>query len=317
MRVTGVSQAPLRPGAMTGGLVVDRAAVGGAIASALSVAESREKAAKVVAAIDGDDVRTYHVATQFEREAPGDQVSQGEMTRALQGSHADALRAARDAAANDAALRGIATVQLRDDVASVAVDGRSLRSLVGSRGRYVEVSTDVSVAPLVMAGAATDALRSAKRPGTVTPGAYALGRLLGASGVAEAGILRLGTDVTAIAVVRSSAVVATRAFGLGRDALLARLGRVERDAEVWARCVVAPFPGLEGPLPSRWIFAGVSDELTVLPHALGDALAQQRGSAVEMSPLRPALASRVFATEALHADDLVAAGAAALAAEIS
>src|SRR5262245_17448120 len=201
LRVTGVAQAPLRPGAMTGGLVVDRAAVGSAVASALAVAEAREKATKVIAAIDGDDVRTYHVASQFEREALREPMSQSEMTRALQGSRADAERAARDAASNDAALRGIATVQLRDDVAGLALDGRALSTLVGFQGRYVEVRTDVSLAPLVMFSAATGALDAAKRKGTVTPGAYALGRLLAASGVSEAGVVRLGRDVTAVGIV--------------------------------------------------------------------------------------------------------------------
>jgi cell division ATPase FtsA len=317
LRLTGVSQAPLRPGAMTGGLVIDRAAVGAAIASALAVAEAREKATKVIAAIDGDDVRTYHVASQFEREALREPMSQSEMTRALQGSRADAERAARDAASNDAALRGIATVQLRDDVAGLSLDGRALATLVGFQGRYVEVRTDVSLAPLVMSSAATGALDAAKRRGTVTPGAYALGRLLGGSGLSEAGIVRLGADVTAVAVVRGSRVVATRAFGLGRDAFVARMAQLERDATVWARCVASPFAGLEGPLPARWIFVGVPQELAAMPAALGEILGQQRGSPAEISPLRPQLASRVFAPEGIHADDLVAIGAAALAAELS
>jgi hypothetical protein len=317
MRVTGVSQAPVRPGAVAGGLVVDRAAVGGAIVSALAVAEAREKATKVVAAVDGDDVRTYHVISQFERESPNDPMTPGEMARATAGSRADAERAAREAAASDAALRGIATVQLRGDVAGFAIDGRALSSPVGSRGRTVEVGTDLSLAPLVLSSAATSALDAAKRRGTVIPGAYALGRLLAWCGVNEAGVLRLGSDVTAISIVRGSRVVATRAFGLGRDAFLARHGTVDRDAVVWARCVASPFPALEGILPARWLFAGIPEELGALPRALGDALAQQRGSDVQVAPLRPGMASRIFASEALSADDLVAAGAAALAAEVA
>ena len=316
LRVTGVSQAPLRPGAMTGGLVIDRAAVGGAIASALAVAEARETATRAVAAIDGDDGRPYPVASQFEREALREPMSQSEMTRALQSSRADAERAARDAAANDAALRGIATVQLRDDVAGMGLDGRALATLVGFQGRYVEVRTDVSLAPLVMASAATGALDAAKRRGTVTPGVYALGRLLAGSGVTEGGIVRLGADVTAVAIVRGSRVVATRAFGLGRDAFASRAPQGERDASVWARCVASPFAGLEGPLPARWIFVGVPQELAVLPQALGDAVARQRGSPAEVGPLRVQEASRVFAPEGIHSDDLVAIGAAALAAEV-
>jgi len=317
LRVLGVSQAPLRPGAMTGGLVVDREAVGGAVASALSVAEARERATRVIAAIDGDDVRTYHVATTFEREALNEPMSHGEVTRAVGEARAEAERTAREASVNDATLRGIATVQLRDDVAGLALDGRPLTSLVGFQGRYVEVRTDVSLAPLVLASAASGALESGKRRGTVTSGAYALGRLLTACGLAEGAVLRLGADITAFTLVRGSRVVATRAFGLGRDAFLARPERVERDAAIWARCVVSPLPGLDGLLPARWHFVGVPDELVALPRALGDAVSEQRGGEVQMEPLRPALASRVLAQDALHADDLVAVGAAALAAELS
>ena len=315
LRVTGVSQAPLRPGAMAGGLVVDREAVGGAVASALSVAESREKATRVVAAVDGDDIRTYHLATTFEREALNEPMSHGEVTRAVQEARAEAERVAREATVNDASLRGIATVQLRDDVAGLALDGRPLASLIGFQGRYVEVRTDVSLAPLVLGSAANGALEAAKRRGAIAPAAYALARLLAACGVTEGAVLRLGADVTAFAIVRGSRVVATRAFGLGRDALLARMERVERDAGVWARCVAAPMPGMDGLLPARWYFVGVPDELVALPRALADAVAQQRGSDVEMELLRPALASRILSQDPLHADDLVACGAAWLAAE--
>ncbi len=317
LRVLGISQAPLRPGAMAGGLVVDREAVGGAVASALSVAEVKERATKVIAAIDGDDVRTYHVATTFEREALNEPMSHGEVTRALQEARAEAERNAREASVNDATLRGIATVQLRDDVAGLALDGRPLTSLAGFQGRYVEIRTDVSLAPLVLASAASGALESGKRRGTVTSGAYALGRLLAACGLVEGAVLRLGADITAFTLIRGSRVVSTRAFGLGREAFLARLERVERDAAVWARCVVSPVPGLDGLLPSRWQLVGVPDELVALPRALGDAVAEQRGGEVQMEALRPALASRVLAQEPLHADDLVAVGAAALAAELS
>lgn len=316
LRVSGVAQAPLRPGAMTGGLVVDREAVGGAVASALAAAETRDKATKVVAAIDGDDVRTYHLATTFEREALNEPMSPGEVTRAVQEARAEAERTAREASVNDAALRGIATVQLRDDVAGLSLDGRALSSLVGFQGRYVEVRTDVSLAPLVLASAASGALETGKRRGTVTPGAYALARLLAACGITEGGILRVGGDVTALAIIRGSRVVATRAFGLGRDAFSARPDRVERDAAVWARCVVAPIAGVDGLLPARWLFVGVPEELVALPRALADAVAQQRGAEVEMEPLRTTLATRVVAQDPLHADDLVACGAAALAAEL-
>lgn len=317
LRVTGSAQAAVRAGAMSGGLVLDRDAMGAAVASALLAAEVKEKATRIVAALDGDDVRTYHLLTTFEREGVGQPITQGEVARAVQEARAEAERTAHDAAVNDAALRGIGTVRLRDDVAGLAVDGRALAEVVGFQGRFVEVRMDVSLAPVVLASAATAALENARRHGTVACGAYALGRLLAQSGLAEGAVLRLGADVTAFAVVRGSRVVATRAFGLGRDALLERASTSGADAEVWARCVVAPLPALEGTLPSRWHFVGVPEELVALPRALADALAAQRGGDVEIAPLRLSLATRVFAQEALHPDDLVAAGAAALAAEVS
>ena len=315
LRVSGIAQAPLRAGALAAGLVLDREAVGKAIASVLANASSRDRPARVVAAIDGDDVRTFHVATTFERDAVGQPITAGEVARATAEARAEAERTAREAALNDPALRGIPAVQLRDDVAGLAVDGRALADVVGFQGRFVEVRTDVSLAPLVLASAATAALDVATPRGSVTSGAYALGRLLAASGVAEGAVLRLGPDVTAVAIIRGARVVATRAFGLGRDALLARADASPSGAEVWARCVVAPIPALEGPLPARWHVVGVPDELVALPRALGDALAAQRGGDVDVAPLRPAVAARVFAAEPLHADDLVAAAAASLAAE--
>ncbi len=316
LRVTGAAQAAVRPGVIVSGLVVDRETAGAAIAGALGAAESREKATRIVAAIDGDDVRTYHMTTTFEREAVGEPIDQGELARARAEARAEAERTSREGAANDPALRGIGTTQLRDDLAGLAVDGRVLSEIVGFQGRYVEVRTDVSLAPVVLANAATAALEAAKRRGSVACAAHALGRLLAASGMGEGAILRLSADVTSFAIVRASRVVATRAFGLGRDALLARPDQRAADSAVWARCVLSPLEGLDGPLPSLWHFVGVPEDLLDLPRALGAALATQRGGEVEILPLRPTLATRVLSHEALHSDDLVAAGAAALAAEL-
>ena len=317
LRVTGVGQSAVRPGAIDGGLVVHREAVAAVISAAFASAEGRERAARVIAAIDGDDVRTYHVSTTFERESLDEPMASGEVARATAEARADAEASARDSAMNDPALRGVATVQLRDDIAGLALDGRPLSSLVGFQGRFVEVRTDVALAPLVLASAATAALEGAKRRGTVTSGAYGLGRLIALSGLTEGGVLRLGPDVTAFAVIREGRVVATRAFGLGRGAFLARPDRIERDARVWARCVIAPVPGVDGLLPARWYFVGVPESLIALPRALGDALAELRGGDVEIEPLRTSVATRVFSAEPLHADDLVPAAAAALAAGIA
>ena len=225
----------------------------------------------------------------------------------------DAARTARDLAGDDPALRGIATAELRDDVGGFVLDGRRLGSPVGDRGQRLEVRTDIALAPLVQAGGATATLESAKRRGTATSGAYALGRLVAESGVAEAGIVRLGADQTTVTVVRDGRVTGTRVFAIGRDALLAR--HAVADADVWARCVVVTVRSLVLEQPGRWYAVGVADDLAALPKALAAAASSERGSTVDVLPLRTSLVPRIVADATLTPDDLVAAGAAALGAE--
>src|SRR5207244_10363171 len=69
LRVLGRGESALGRDAITGGLVVDRPAVTAALAAAFAAAERGTPTDHAVVAIDGDDVRTYHVATPFEREA--------------------------------------------------------------------------------------------------------------------------------------------------------------------------------------------------------------------------------------------------------
>ena len=314
LRVLGASSAPLHEGAVSGGLVVDRGAVGQGIAAALALAEGRERAARLLVALDSDDIRTYHVASSFERQAAEDPIQPGEVQRAMREAREDAARVSQSVSADDPALRGIATVQLATETAGFLLDGRALDSLEGFHGRSVVVHTDLALAPLLHSGAASGALDIAKRRGGLCSGAYVLGRLLAESGFTDGGILRLGADLTAYAIVREGRVIATRVFGLGRDALLGRAATP--DAAVWARCVLATNAAIDGQYPARWHFVGVPDELVALPRALGEALAAQRGGPVDIAPLRSAAAGRVATDGRLHADHLVAAGAAALAAEV-
>ena len=312
-KVTGVGHGPIAAAAMSGGYIGDRRAVGAALVAAFAGAERAARAERVVVAIDGDDIRTYHDTTTFERQDQRDAVSPGEATRAIRLAREAAARAARDLAAEDPALRGIATAELRDDVGGFVLDGRRLASPVGDRGQRLEVRTDVALAPLVQAGGATATLEAARRRGTATSGAYALGRLVAESGVAEAGIARLGLDQTTVSVVRDGRVTGTRAFAVGREALVTR--HADGDADVWARCVIGAVRSLGLEQPGRWYAAGVVDELAALPKALAAAATAERGSSVDVLPLRTSLVPRLVADASLTADDLVAAGAAALGAE--
>jgi cell division ATPase FtsA len=312
-KVTGVGHAPIPANAVSGGYIADRHAVGAALVAAFAAAERGARAEKVVVAIDGDDIRTYHESTTFEREDQRDAVSQGEAVKAVRLARETAARTARDLSGDDPALRGIATAELRNDVGGFVLDGRRLPSPVGDRGQRLEVRIDIALAPLVQAGGAAATLESAKRRGTATSGAYALGRLVAESGVAEVGIARLGADQTTVTVVRDGRVTGTRVFAVGRDALIAR--RTAADPDVWARCVVATVHSLGLEQPGRWYAGGVPEELTVLPTALAASASAARGSSVDVLPLRASLVPRLVADGTLSADDLVAAAAAALGAE--
>ena len=313
LRVTGRGESPLAGAAMNGGLVSDRGAVADGVREAFAAAENGQRAERVAVALDSDDMRTFHWLTSFEREDSRSQVNAGEAARAIREAGEDARAHASAALEEDAALRGVPATQLEHHVAALALDGRALPSLEGHRGRLVQVWTDVTLAPLVVTGATTASLEAARRRGSAVSGAYALGRLLAASGITDAGVIRLGLDTTSLAVLREGRVVATRAFALGRDALVAR-SRAEQDAAVWADCVIASLRGIDGPPPGRWIFVGVPESLLALPKALGDAVTGIRGDNVEIVPLAVSLATRVYGDVALRPEDLVAAGAAALAA---
>ena len=316
LRVLGRGESALGRDAITGGLVVDRPAVAAALATALAAAERGGATERAVVAIDGDDVRTYHVATPFERDASATPILRAEIDRALREARDDAAKIAETAVADDPALRGVATARLSDDVAALLVDGRELDSVIGYHGRSLEVHTDVAVAPLVLSGAALAAIGSSRRRATAVSGIYALARLVAESGVADAGVVRIGADTTAVARVRERRVVGTRVFGLGRDAFISRETSREEDARVWAECVTLPLAQQDTIPPERWLFVGVPESLLVLPNALAAIVEEVRGTPARIGPLSSGVVGRLFTDVPLHADDLVAAGAAALAAQV-
>jgi len=315
LRVVGRGETALAADAIAGGLVVEPLAVTAAVTAALAAAERGVPTDRTVIAIDGDDLRTYHVKTPFDREESASPIVRAEADRAVREAREEAARAAQTAVADDPALRGVATARLTDAVAALVLDGRELDSIEGYHGRALEVHTDVAVAPLVLSGAAL-ATVAARRRATAVPGIYALSRLVAASGIADAGIVRVGADVTALAIVRERRVMGTRVFGLGRDAFAAREETREDDARVWAEIVALPLGSEDTPPPERWLFVGVPEVLLPLPNALAKIVGEARGGAARIGPLTPGVASRVFSDVPLNAEDLVAAGAAALATEV-
>jgi hypothetical protein len=316
LRVVGRGETALAPDAITGGLVVEPGVVTAAVAAALAAAERGAPTERTVVAIDGDDVRTYHVKTPFDREDSAAPIVRAEADRAVRESREAAARVAQTAVADDPALRGVATARLTDDVAALILDGRELDSIEGYHGRALEVHTDVAVAPLVLSGAALATVTQRRHP-TAVPGIYALARLVAASGIADAGIVRVGADLTALAMVRERRVVGTRVFGLGRDAFAAREETRDDDARVWAEVVALPLDSDNAPPPERWLFLGVPEQLLALPNALAKIVGEARDGAARIGPLTPSVTSRVFSSDVpLNGEDLVAAGAAALATEV-
>src|SRR5438445_185370 len=181
LRVIGRGEAALAPDAVVGGLVVEPRVVTAAVASALSAAERGVPAERTVIAIDGDDVRTYHVKTPFDREESGTPIVRAEADRAV--------REARE--------------ETRED-----------------------------------------------------------------------------------------------------------------DALVWAEIVALPLSSENALPPERWLFVGVPEALLALPNALARIVGEARRGPARIGPLTPNVTSRVFSDVPLNAEDLVAAGASALATEV-
>ena len=309
LRVTSVGSRSLPVGAIVAGLVVDRSAVEGALAGLLAHAEAGGRATRVVVALDGDDVRTFHLTTRVERPTANAPVTAAELARADHRAAADLAEQARAATSADLALRGIATVQAREDRSGYLLDGRSLASLVGFQGRLMDVRSDLTILPLVMSGAGLAVMGG--RRASIACGTHALARSLVGSVTDDTAVVRVGADLTSVAVLRSGDVRATCSFSLGRSELEARL--VEEDASVWASAVVEALG--DGETPARWILGGVADPR--LERALVAAAAERHGPAVEVLPLRLEMLTRVIAEPTLEVTDLVAVAAAALAAEIS
>ena len=95
LRVIGRAETAVPRDAIVGGLVVDPPAVSDALGAAVAAAERGTASDRAVIAIDGDDVRTYHVSTPFEREASAAPITRAEIDRALREARDDAARHAQ------------------------------------------------------------------------------------------------------------------------------------------------------------------------------------------------------------------------------
>src|SRR5207244_9494900 len=97
LRVVRRGETALAGAAVVGGLVVEPRVVTAAVASALGTAERGVPTERMVIAIDGDDVRTYHVKTPFDREESGTPIVRAEADRAVREAREEAARAAQTA----------------------------------------------------------------------------------------------------------------------------------------------------------------------------------------------------------------------------
>src|SRR5256714_4307430 len=200
LRVVGRGETALAADAIAGGLVVEPGPVTSAVATALAAAERGVPSDRTIIAIDGDDVRTYHVRTPFDREESATPIVRAEADRAVREAREEAARVAQTSVADDPALRGVATARLTDAVAALVLDGRDLDSIEGYHGRALDVHTDVAVAPLVLSGAALATVGPRRHP-TAVPGVYALARLAAPSRVAAARLVRAGAGRTPLPIL--------------------------------------------------------------------------------------------------------------------
>ena len=81
-------------------------------------------------------------------------------------------------------------------------------------------------------------------------------------------------------------------------------------------CVTLPLAQQDTLPPERWLFVGVPESLLVLPNALSGIVCEIRGAPARIGPLSSGVVGRLFSDVPLHSDDLVAAGAAALGAQV-
>src|SRR5258706_5057576 len=134
LRVTGRGEAGLAEGAVTGGLVVDRESVSAALATAFGAAERGQRVERSIVAIDGDDVRTYHLSTSFERESSAAPVAANEISRATRQAATAPAQTACASAEEDPPPPGAPTAPLHEDVAALPPHAPPRASLVGPRG---------------------------------------------------------------------------------------------------------------------------------------------------------------------------------------
>ena len=309
-RVVAVAHEPLEPRAVERGVVRDPDVLERAVRAALARAEelADRRAELLVAAVSADDLRVYRHVWRATRSGEGP-VSDGELRRAGDRARADAARAAVIAIGDEPGLRRVALATLQAVSSRAALDGRPLIARGRQRGEVLEVELVVPVLPLAQSTGLEAALEPLGRRSRFVAAPLALAALLAESGVEDATLVVVGSDLTSVAVLRDGAPAGARAFSVGASRLAA--GAVADDAHVWASCAALAAGDAGGtPVPARVLVAGAEPGLAM--GALAAAFTRLQpavGARVEI--FEPALLVRIQWSVAAGRDALVAVAAGA------
>lgn len=239
VRVISVAEAPIDPGAVRSGNIVNMESVNvttGSLISQLDL-ECGEKIKDVIFGIKGDLSLGLMTTVKIVRDL-ADEVSQ----REFDDIYKKTLEAARDQA-NDEALQitGTSDVDLEMVTTSVIyarLDDRLVTEVVGQQGKKIELALFTAFTPVYHVRALQ---KLSKDLGlniiALASDMYALVKSLKVSKYQENDfvIMSVGSDVTDVAVVFGGGVVATRSLYLGRShftlELVSRLGLNYSEAE--------------------------------------------------------------------------------------
>ena len=311
-----VEREPLAPGAMERGVIRDPDAVERAVRAALARAEDRadRRAELLAVATATDDLRVHRQAWRAAR-AHDTPLRESELHRASERACATATRDAVAAVSDEPALRRGAIVPLQTVTSRVRLDGNRLVAPGRQRGEVLEIEVVVPIVPLAQSSGLEAAIAPLGRNTRLVAAALALGALAGESGVGDAIVAFVGSEVTSIAVVRDGAPAGARSFSLGDSSFAARPPDAARgDAAVWARCVaLAAGAAIDGrELPGRAFVSAEPTRLESLMGALEEVLGERQPGGATVSALGPTTLSRLESDVPLDASDLVAVAAAAV-----
>jgi len=205
---------------MQSGTVADITAVVDNCSVALAEAEEMAgfRPTQVVVGIAGELVKGFTTTHAQERKKPGQQITESELQRLIDGVQREALREAERSITWETGLPNVDVRLVHAAVTGASIDGYTLTNPVGFQGRHVSISIFNAFAPLVHLGALQSvASQLDLELLEVVAEPYAVARVLGAEQLRGGGglFIDVGGGTTDVALVRGGGIEGTRMFALG------------------------------------------------------------------------------------------------------